>query len=131
MLAHHSSLNIYVLPDGILQPQFEVAQPIRRLVAKLKENGKYQVGIQLISFDSDSNSEALIRLKDLHDNLGFRYVSANCSAVRIFSEEHFVDFSVYSDIIDHKMCGGFCLGPLILGLTDQGNPSCKCRTRSP
>ena len=62
------SLNIYVLTDGIWQPNTDLRPPIRRLIDKLEKNGQYQVGIQFISFGN--NSEALKRLDDLDDNLG-------------------------------------------------------------
>ena len=62
------SLNIYVLTDGIWQPNADLTPPIRRLLNKLNEHGQYQVGIQFISFGS--NSDALERLDKLDDGLG-------------------------------------------------------------
>ena len=62
------SLNIYVLTDGIWQPDNDLKPQLRRLIAKLDENGQYVVGIQFISFGSDS--DALKRLDHLDDNLG-------------------------------------------------------------
>jgi hypothetical protein len=62
------SLNIYVLTNGIWQPNIDLAPPIKRLLAKLEEQGKYQVGIQFISFGRDS--EALKRLDQIDDDLG-------------------------------------------------------------
>lgn len=62
------SLNIYVLTDGIWQPNTDLTPPIRRLVNKLDENGQYQVGIQFISFGDRLG--ALERLNDLDDEMG-------------------------------------------------------------
>ena len=62
------SLNIYVLTDGIWQPDTDLRPPLRRLISKLNENGQYVVGIQFISFGNDS--DALKRLDHLDDNLG-------------------------------------------------------------
>jgi hypothetical protein len=62
------SLNIYVLTNGIWQPNIDLAPPIKRLLAKLGEHGKYQVGIQFISFGRDA--EALKRLDKIDDDLG-------------------------------------------------------------
>jgi hypothetical protein len=62
------SLNIYVLTDGIWQPETDLKPPLRRLISKLNENGQYIVGIQFISFGNDS--DALKRLDHLDDNLG-------------------------------------------------------------
>lgn len=61
------SLTIYVLTDGIWRPDIDLTQPLRRLVKKLDENGKYDVGIQLISFGN--GEAALNRLNKLDDNL--------------------------------------------------------------
>ena len=60
------SLNIYVLTDGLLQPNADLAAPLERLIKKIKENGKYVVGIQFISFGNDS--DALERLDAWDDN---------------------------------------------------------------
>lgn len=62
------SLNIYVLTDGIWQPSIDLAPPIKRLLAKLEEHGKFQVGIQFISFGKDT--EALKRLDKIDEGLG-------------------------------------------------------------
>jgi hypothetical protein len=62
------SLNIYVLTDGIWQPDTDLTPPIRRLVKTLDENGQYQVGIQFISFGN--GAVALGRLNELDDELG-------------------------------------------------------------
>jgi hypothetical protein len=62
------SLNIYVLTDGIWQPDTDLTQPIQRLIKKLDENGQYQVGIQFISFGN--REVALERLNALDDDLG-------------------------------------------------------------
>jgi hypothetical protein len=62
------SLNIYVLTDGIWQPNTDLTPPLQRLINKLDENGQYQVGIQFISFGNRAG--ALERLNELDDDLG-------------------------------------------------------------
>lgn len=62
------SLNIYVLTDGIWQPNTDLTPPLQRLIKKLDENGQYQVGIQFISFGN--RTVALERLNELDDDLG-------------------------------------------------------------
>lgn len=63
------SLNIYVLTNGIWQPNVDLAPSINRLLANLGEEGwKYQVGIQFISFGHDS--EALKRLEKIDNRVG-------------------------------------------------------------
>ena len=61
------SLNIYVLTDGIFQPNTDLTPPLQRLINKLNEHGQYQVGIQFISFGNDT--EALKRLDEWDDKL--------------------------------------------------------------
>ena len=62
------SLNIYVLTDGIWQSVTDLTPLIQRLIKKLSEDGRYQVGIQFISFGNDP--DAIKRLNHLDDNLG-------------------------------------------------------------
>ena len=62
------SLTIYVLTDGIWQPDTDLTQPLKRLVKMLDEYGQYEVGILFISFGN--GAAALQRLNNLDDNLG-------------------------------------------------------------
>jgi hypothetical protein len=109
------SLNIYVLTDGIWQPNTDLTPPIQRLVQKLNDNGKYQVGIQFISFGN--NVEALKRLDELDDKLGLAmYVLASIS-ISLHYEEHVLMFSGNRDIIDHEPATGN-VWKMLFGSTD-------------
>jgi hypothetical protein len=65
-------MNLYVLTDGIWEPNCDAAGPITNLVNKLNElhKGRVQVGIQFISFGN--NAEAINRLNILDSGLGLR-----------------------------------------------------------
>jgi len=97
------SMNIYVLTNGIWQPNIDLAPPIKRLLAKLGEHGKYQVGIQFISFGRDT--EALTRLNKIDDDLGLD-----------------------EDIVDHEPSSGN-VWKMLFGSTDPWfDGSKKCQT---
>lgn len=102
------SLNIYVLTNGIWQPDVDLAPPIKRLLAKLGEHGKYQVGIQFISFGRDV--DALRRLDKIDDDLGLE-----------------------EDIVDHEPSTGN-VWKMLFGSTDpwfDGSNNKKCQTANP
>lgn len=65
-------LNLYVLTDGVWEPECDPSSAVKNLVDKLRRFGyskdSKQVGIQFISFGK--NTEGLKRLSDLDDNLG-------------------------------------------------------------
>ena len=63
-------LNLYILTDGIWEPNCDAAGPIKNLVNKLNklDKGRVQVGIQFISFGNDP--QALERLDVLDSGLG-------------------------------------------------------------
>lgn len=65
-------LNLYILTDGIWEPNCDAAKPIENLVSKLKklDKGRIQVGIQFISFGN--NAAALERLDILDSRLGLK-----------------------------------------------------------
>ena len=65
-------LNIYILTDGIWEPNCDASGPIKSLVNKLNQLGKgrIQVGIQFISFGD--NQRALERLNVLDSGLGLK-----------------------------------------------------------
>jgi hypothetical protein len=64
--------NLYILTDGIWEPNCDASGPIKSLVNKLNQLGKgrVQVGIQFISFGE--NSEAIQRLDNLDSGLGLK-----------------------------------------------------------
>jgi hypothetical protein len=63
---------LYILTDGIWEPNCDAAGPIKNLVNKLNklDKGRVQVGIQFISFGN--NPEALDRLDILDSGLGLK-----------------------------------------------------------
>jgi hypothetical protein len=65
-------LNIYILTDGIWEPNCDASGPIKSLVNKLNQLGKgrIQVGIQFISFGD--NQRALERLDVLDSGLDLK-----------------------------------------------------------
>jgi hypothetical protein len=65
-------MNLYILTDGIWEPNCDAAGPIKNLVNKLNklDKGRVQVGIQFISFGN--NPEALDRLDILDSGLGLK-----------------------------------------------------------
>ena len=65
-------MNLYVLTDGIWEPNRDAAGPITNLVNKLNKlhKGRVQVGIQFISFGNDA--EAIGRLNFLDSGLGLQ-----------------------------------------------------------
>jgi hypothetical protein len=65
-------LNLYILTDGIWEPNCDAAEPIKNLVNKLNrlDKGRVQVGIQFISFGE--NAAALERLDILDSRLGLK-----------------------------------------------------------
>lgn len=65
-------MNLYVLTDGIWEPNCDAAGPITNLVNKLNKlhKGRVQVGIQFISFGN--NAEAIHRLNILDSGLGLK-----------------------------------------------------------
>ena len=64
--------NLYILTDGIWEPNCDAAAPIKNLVNKLNklDIGRVQVGIQFISFGE--NTAALERLDILDSRLGLK-----------------------------------------------------------
>jgi hypothetical protein len=65
-------MNLYILTDGIWEPNCDAAGPITNLVNKLNKlhKGRVQVGIQFISFGN--NAEAIDRLNILDSGLGLK-----------------------------------------------------------
>ena len=65
-------MNLYILTDGIWEPNCDPAGPITNLVNKLNKlhKGRVQVGIQFISFGN--NAGAINRLNILDSGLGLR-----------------------------------------------------------
>jgi hypothetical protein len=65
-------MNLYILTDGIWEPNCDAAGPIKNLVNKLNElhKGRVQVGIQFIRFGN--NAEAIDRLNILDSGLGLK-----------------------------------------------------------
>lgn len=63
-------LNVYVLTDGVWQPDCDVKEPIESLVKTMKELGypRRQVGIQFVRFGN--NVEGMEKLRILDDELG-------------------------------------------------------------
>jgi hypothetical protein len=64
--------NLYILTDGVWEPNCDAAAPIKNLVNKLNklDKGRVQVGIQFISFGE--NTAALERLDILDSGLGLK-----------------------------------------------------------
>ena len=64
--------NLYILTDGVWEPNCDAAAPIKNLVNKLikLDKGRVQVGIQFISFGE--NTAALERLDILDSGLGLK-----------------------------------------------------------
>jgi hypothetical protein len=65
-------MNLYILTNGVWEPNCDAAGPIKNLVSKLNklDKGRVQVGIQFISFGN--NLEALERLDNLDSGLGLK-----------------------------------------------------------
>lgn len=65
-------MNLYILTNGIWEPNCDAAGPIKNLVNKLNklDKGRLQVGIQFISFGN--NAEAIDRLNILDSGLGLK-----------------------------------------------------------
>jgi hypothetical protein len=65
-------MNLYILTDGIWEPNCDAAGPIKNLVNKLNKlhKGRVQVGIQFIRFGN--NAEAIDRLNILDSGLGLK-----------------------------------------------------------
>lgn len=63
-------LNVYILTDGVWQPQCDAKPPIQFIVKKLEEHmsPEDQIGLQFISFGD--NREGLLRLQYLDSGLG-------------------------------------------------------------
>src|SRR5256885_5304034 len=59
-------LNVYVLTDAVWQPQCDAAEPIRSMVATLKElhYPRKQVGVQFIHFGKDLKCAAKLKRLD-------------------------------------------------------------------
>jgi hypothetical protein len=64
-------MNLYILTNGLWEPNYDAAGPIKNLVNKLNKlhKGRVQVGIQFIRFGN--NVEAIDRLNILDSGLGF------------------------------------------------------------